>query len=88
MPSHSLDRGATVTFLLRSPSAFDNDEVIQKYIKSGKARLFKGDAMKADDISRGWEMALAAGEGRIDVVLFTVGKTAIASLIVCWYADD
>lgn len=70
-----VDRGATITFLLRSPSAFDGDEVIQKYVKSGKVRLVKGDALNAQDVSRGWETAREAGEGRVDVVLFTVGKS-------------
>lgn len=68
-----LEHGATVTFLLRSPSAFDGDEIIQKYVKSGKARLVKGDALNADDVAHGWETARTAADGRIDAVLFTVG---------------
>ncbi|TFY60016.1 hypothetical protein EVJ58_g5413 [Rhodofomes roseus] len=70
-----LAKGATVTFLLRSTSAFDNDEVIQPYIRSGTARLVQGDALKADDVQRGWEAAQNAKDGTIDLVLFSIGGT-------------
>lgn len=61
-----------MTFLLRSPASFDNNEDIQKYVKSGKALLLKGDAMVQQDVRRAWE---EAGKfGNIDLLLFTVGK--------------
>ena len=67
--------GATVTLLLRSTSVFDNDEVVQGYIKSGKARLVKGDGLVKDDVKRAWE---ESGRDRpVDTVVFTVGKTII-----------
>ena len=67
-------KGATVTFLLRSPSIFDKDEQIQPYIRSGHARIIKGDALKVEDVKRGWESALEFKGGAIDLVLFTLGR--------------
>jgi hypothetical protein len=68
-----LASGATVTFLLRSPSAFDQDETVQRYIKSGKARLVKGDGLVQEDVKRAWE---DSGKDKpVDTVLFTVGGT-------------
>jgi hypothetical protein len=64
----ALEKGATVTFLLRSPSAFDGDATIQKYIKSGNARLVKGDASNEADTQRAWTEA-----GIVDAVIFSVG---------------
>ncbi|KAF9532813.1 hypothetical protein CPB83DRAFT_784048 [Crepidotus variabilis] len=66
-----LEAGATVTFLLRSPEVFDGDEVIQKYVKDGKAKLFKGDALVEDDVRSVW--AEASKEQPVDLLLFTVG---------------
>ncbi|KLO12062.1 NAD(P)-binding protein [Schizopora paradoxa] len=66
-----LDSGATVYFQLRRPSAFDEDEKIQKYVKSGKAFIIQGDALKAEDVQRAFTEASA--DGPIDFVLFTVG---------------
>ena len=61
-----------MTFLLRNPAAFDPDDVIQKHIESGKARLIKGDAMVRDDCIRAWE---EAGRDRdVDALVFTVGQ--------------
>jgi len=68
-----LDSGATVTFLLRSPSVFDKDEVIQGYVKSGKARLVKGDCLVQEDVKRVWEEAAKGEGGGVDVLLFTLG---------------
>jgi len=68
-----LDAGAAATFLLRSPATFDNDEAIQKHIKSGKARLIKGDALVVEDVRNLW--AEASKEAPVDLVLFTVGFT-------------
>jgi len=72
-----LEKGATVTFLLRSgPTVFDKNTTIQKYVKSGKARLIKGDALNKEDVKKAWEEA-AKGEGWVSVgiLLFTVGGT-------------
>ncbi|KAF8210678.1 hypothetical protein K438DRAFT_1570167 [Mycena galopus ATCC 62051] len=63
-----LEKGATVTFLLRSPSAFDTDATIQKYVKSGHARLVKGDASIEADTERAWTEA-----GVVDAAIFSVG---------------
>ncbi|KAJ3514207.1 hypothetical protein NLJ89_g2500 [Agrocybe chaxingu] len=73
-----LDSGATVTFLLRSPAVFDADETIQKYVKAGKARLLKGDALVKEDVQRAWDEARK--DGPVDVLLFTVGGTPKFSL--------
>jgi len=66
-----LASGATVTFLLRSPSVFDQDTAIQQYVKSGKAQLLKGDALVQDDVQRAWDQA--GSGGIVDLLLFTVG---------------
>jgi len=68
-----LDAGATVTFLLRSPTTFDNDESIQKHVKSGKARLIKGDGLVLADVQNVW--AVASADKPVDLLLFTVGFT-------------
>ena len=60
-----------MTFLLRSPSAFDNDEAIQGYVKSGKARLVKGDGLVEEDVKRAW--GESGKDKPVDTVLFTVG---------------
>ncbi|KAJ7053853.1 hypothetical protein C8F01DRAFT_503159 [Mycena amicta] len=70
-----LEKGATVTFLLRSSSVFDNDTTIQTFVKSGKARLVQGDAMKEEDTRRAWEAA-----GVVDTIVFTVGAIPTFSL--------
>lgn len=73
----SLEQGATVTFLLRSPSAFDNDTTIQEHVKSGKARLVKGDALNAEDAKAAW--AEASRDKPVDLLLFTLGFGASIS---------
>ncbi|KAK7455292.1 hypothetical protein VKT23_011165 [Stygiomarasmius scandens] len=76
-----LDAGWNVTFLLRNPSVFDADETIQEYIKSGKAILVKGDALVEQDVKRAWEEAASHGpEGKVDLLLFTVGGTPNISI--------
>ncbi|KAI0647629.1 hypothetical protein C8Q79DRAFT_907017 [Trametes meyenii] len=67
------EQGATITFLLRRASVFDSDEKIQSYIKQGKARLVVGDALVLEDVRKGWQAALEAGNGSIDFVIFTIG---------------
>jgi len=66
-----LDAGSTVTFLLRSPTTFDDDQSIQNYVKSGKARLIKGDGLVLDDVRNVW--AAASSDRPVDVLIFTVG---------------
>ncbi|KAJ3524876.1 hypothetical protein NM688_g8488 [Phlebia brevispora] len=68
-----LNKGATVTFLLRSPSVFDDDQVIQRYVQSGHARLIQGDGLNASDVAKAWELALE-GSAHVDLVLFTLGQ--------------
>lgn len=60
-----------MTFLLRSPTTFDDDETIQKYVKSGKARLVKGDGLVVADVQNAW--AAASSNQPVDVLLFTIG---------------
>ena len=66
----SIEKGATVTFLLRSPNVFDTDTTIQRYIQSGHARLVQGDALKVEDVANGWEKALEVPSCHVDLVLF------------------
>ncbi|KAI0748743.1 hypothetical protein C8Q80DRAFT_1271101 [Daedaleopsis nitida] len=68
-----LKKGATVTFLLRSISVFDNDEQIQSYVKQGKAQLVLGDGLKADSVKSAWQASVAIGEGTVDLVLSSIG---------------
>ncbi|KAJ7647037.1 hypothetical protein FB45DRAFT_186954 [Roridomyces roridus] len=63
-----LEQGATVTFLLRSTSIFDEDTAIQAYVKSGHVRLLKGDALNESDVRAAWQAA-----GTVDAIIFTVG---------------
>ncbi|KAL0573816.1 hypothetical protein V5O48_008124 [Marasmius crinis-equi] len=67
-----LDAGSTVTFLLRDPACFDEDERIRKFLSS-KAFLVKGDALVRSDVQKGWEAAEKNGNGKIDLLLLTVG---------------
>ncbi|KAI0035633.1 hypothetical protein K488DRAFT_42793 [Vararia minispora EC-137] len=80
-----LQKGATVTFLLRKEHVFDGDATMQPFIESGRARLVQGDALNKDDVQRGWERAAEpAFEGdatSVDVLLFTVGGTPTFHLI-------
>ncbi|KAJ7493415.1 hypothetical protein B0H11DRAFT_2006306 [Mycena galericulata] len=69
-----LERGATVTFLLRSPDIFDKDALIQSYVKSGHARLLKGDALNEADTRLAWNEA-----GVVDLLLFSIGGRPSAS---------
>lgn len=60
-----------MTFLVRSPAVFDNDEIIQKYIKSDKAIIVRGDGLSQSDVQHAWDEA--GKTGTVDVVLFSVG---------------
>ncbi|KAI0748816.1 hypothetical protein BC629DRAFT_1599125 [Irpex lacteus] len=69
-----LRKGATVTFLLRTPSVFDDDAEIQEYVRSNKAFLVRGDALKREDVVKGWEAAQGASPTEdVDLVVSTVG---------------
>lgn len=71
-----LDLGATVTFLLRSRSVFNDDATIQRYVNSGKARLVKGNAHVREDVERAWTEAAKGDDNRpVDFLIFTVGGT-------------
>jgi len=72
-----LDAGSTVTFLLRSPTTFDDDQSIQKYVKSEKARLIKGDGLVLEDIRNVW--AEASSHRPVDVLIFTLGFNGSSS---------
>ncbi|KAI0694572.1 hypothetical protein C8T65DRAFT_584970 [Cerioporus squamosus] len=75
-----LKQGASATFLLRSPSMFDNDEQMQPFINDGKAQLVRGDALNKDDVRNAWQAATEAGGGKVDIVLFTIGGTPSFSI--------
>jgi len=75
-----LASGATVTFLLRSPSTFDKDEAVQGYVKSGKARLVQGDGLVQEDVRRAWEES--GKDQPVDTVLFTVGFSGPAKFSI------
>ncbi|KAJ3764344.1 hypothetical protein EV360DRAFT_31524 [Lentinula raphanica] len=68
-----LAAGCNVTLMLRSPSAFDSDEAVQKYVKEGKAHLVKGDALVQSDVKHAWDEA--STHGAVDLILFSVGGT-------------
>ena len=53
---------------------FDNDETIQKYVRSGKARLVQGDALVKADVKRAWGAAQGDDQKPVDFLIFTVGK--------------
>ncbi|RXW12029.1 hypothetical protein EST38_g13826 [Candolleomyces aberdarensis] len=72
-----LNQGSSVTFLMRSPSAFDNDATIQEHVKSGKARLVKGDAMNIEDVKVAWSEA--GRDKPVDLLLSTVGFSGTPS---------
>jgi hypothetical protein len=58
---------------------FDNDQVIQPFVKSGKARLVKGDALVRDDCKKAWDEAAKGepeGEG-VDLLIFSVGRLSL-----------
>jgi hypothetical protein len=65
-----------VTFLLRSPNAIKNDPDMHEYVDSGKAIIVEGDALKEEDVARGWEAAQAASpSSQVDLVLFSIGES-------------
>ncbi|KIO24806.1 hypothetical protein M407DRAFT_76466 [Tulasnella calospora MUT 4182] len=70
-----LKAGNTVIFQLRNVSAFDDDAEMQPFIKSGQAKLIKGDALVQDDARTTWTEANADGVP-VEVVLLTVGGAA------------
>jgi hypothetical protein len=64
--------GATVTYLLRNPSVFDNDADLQPFLSNGKARIVKGDALVKNDVVRTWSEA-TRDSTPVDYLLFTPG---------------
>ena len=69
-----LDLGYTVTFLLRKPECFNKDEDITRYVKDGKARLVKGDALIKADVEHAWAEAAKGGDDQtVDFMVFTLG---------------
>ncbi|KAE9394886.1 hypothetical protein BT96DRAFT_998115 [Gymnopus androsaceus JB14] len=68
-----LDAKCNVTFMLRSPSVFDSDEIIQSYVRSGQAHLIKGNALVESDMKRAWDEALT--HGVVDLVFSSIGAS-------------
>ena len=53
---------------------FDNDEIIRKYVRAGKARLVQGDALVKGDVKRVWTAAQGDDNKPVDFLVFTVGE--------------
>ncbi|EKM75291.1 hypothetical protein AGABI1DRAFT_103047 [Agaricus bisporus var. burnettii JB137-S8] len=71
--------GATVTYLLRNPSVFDNDANIQPFLSTKKARIVKGDALVKNDVARTWSEATSDSKP-VNYLLFTLGGKPTVSL--------
>lgn len=67
--------GATVIYLLRNPSVFDNDANIQPFLSTKKARIVKGDALVKNDVARTWSEATSDSKP-VNYLLFTLGILA------------
>jgi len=57
----------------------NEDENIQRHVRSGKARLIRGDGLVLNDVQNVWNEASA--ERPVDVLLFTVGFSKFLLLI-------
>ncbi|KAL4242315.1 hypothetical protein ABKN59_012015 [Abortiporus biennis] len=68
-----LEKGASVTFLLRNPSVFDSDKQIQEYVSKGKVKLVKGDGLSKEDVKKGWDASTELGGGKVDLALSSIG---------------
>jgi hypothetical protein len=68
-----LAQGHTCHFLLRNPSAWDNDAQMQEHLKSGKATVTRGDALKSEDVAKVWTEATA--NSPVDAVVYSLGMT-------------
>ena len=80
------EKGATVTFLVRRPTTFDGNDTMEHFLREGKARLVQGDALKLDDVARGWAQAQAASaSGDVDVALFSVGMSSDSVVAGTWF---
>jgi hypothetical protein len=79
-----------VTYLLRNPSGLETDEKLQPYIKSGQARLLKGNSLNESDVRRAWEQAGKGGarEGLVDYLLSTVGQSNPTHSLTCLLMDQ
>ncbi|KAH7105141.1 hypothetical protein BKA62DRAFT_634306 [Auriculariales sp. MPI-PUGE-AT-0066] len=69
-----LAKGETVTLVVRSAATFDNDAAIQEHIKSGRAHVAVGDALKEDDVRR------VIGANTFDFIVFSIG----AAIQMAW----
>jgi hypothetical protein len=67
-----VERGSSVTYLLRDPACFDQDTAMQPHIKAGRARLVKGNALVEEDMRRVWSEAIG-DDGTLDLILSTIG---------------
>ncbi|KIO31430.1 hypothetical protein M407DRAFT_133477 [Tulasnella calospora MUT 4182] len=63
----------TVVFQLRKVSAFEDDADMQPFVKSGQAKLVKGDALVEDDVRTAWIEANADGVP-VDTVLISADR--------------
>ena len=48
------------------------------FIQEGKAKLVRGDGLNAESIRDAWAKALELGNGKVDVVLFTLGTSHLS----------
>lgn len=80
-----LERGYTVTILLRSPLVLQQDPAFKQYLDKGTARLTKGDAMIEDEVVSAWKEAV--NHAPVDVVLFSLGPTARFNLFKGFVID-
>jgi NAD(P)-dependent dehydrogenase (short-subunit alcohol dehydrogenase family) len=67
-----LAKGDTVTIVVRNPSNLESDPALVEHVKSGKARLVKGDATDEESLAKAW--AEASSVAPVDLILFTVGE--------------
>lgn len=74
-------------FQLRNLSALDENEAMQLSVKSGQAKLVKGDALVEDDVRTAWTEANADGIP-VDTVLLSVGMSSILTLFRDYFASN
>ncbi|KAG9016241.1 hypothetical protein FRB90_003633 [Tulasnella sp. 427] len=79
LTSLNLRAGNSVVSQLRNLAAFDNDSEMLPYVKSGLAKLVKGDALVEEDVRAAWIRANQDGLP-VDAVLLSVGGAGTLSL--------